>query len=237
MATIIRGSGGGGDRVAKNAKIADTSASNVLYDVSFIDEDGDIAIGTMPNNTATTTYLGLGQTYTIPAGYHSGEGSIVVGTSNVIECQRIIVDNTSTRASIRNGVIGTSYSYYWFSPVVTFNETDFVIANAYVDIISGNPSSANGYIDLCPLTSPSQTGAPGYNTNDWNCVIMNNKFCNIIRNKSGHVYIKPDSNTLWTANTDHLSNPYRSIRFRLLDLLNNEYSYRLICDLTIIHTQ
>ena len=50
-------------------------ASHVLEGKVFTDYSGDVT-GTMPNNGAVNVTLGAGQTYTIPAGYHNGSGTV-----------------------------------------------------------------------------------------------------------------------------------------------------------------
>ena len=51
---------------------------HVLSPDVFVDKEGNIKAGTMPNNgAANATIDGLSNTeYTIPKGYHSGEGKV-----------------------------------------------------------------------------------------------------------------------------------------------------------------
>jgi hypothetical protein len=55
------------------------TAGTVLTGSKFVDSDGDVVDGTMPNNGAVSGTLSASTTsYTVPAGYHSGTGKVSI---------------------------------------------------------------------------------------------------------------------------------------------------------------
>ena len=74
MATIIRGGGGG--KKTKNTKLANTQAENVKEDVLFVNFNGELAQGTMPNRGAVSQTIAPGGQYIVPLGYHDGTGVV-----------------------------------------------------------------------------------------------------------------------------------------------------------------
>lgn len=65
----------GADTEAVTAK-----ASDVLLNKVIVDTNGDPLIGTMPNQETKTSTLNAGGSYTIPLGYHNGNGKITVNS-------------------------------------------------------------------------------------------------------------------------------------------------------------
>lgn len=51
-------------------------ASDVLDGEQFYDEEGNAVTGTMPNNPAESVVIPGGGSYTIPQGYHTGQGTV-----------------------------------------------------------------------------------------------------------------------------------------------------------------
>ena len=49
--------------------------SDVLADKTFSNSDGE-QVGAMPNNGAISKTLGFGESYTVPKGYHNGNGKV-----------------------------------------------------------------------------------------------------------------------------------------------------------------
>lgn len=86
---------GGGSSADLDAITA--SASDVLSDKVIVDKEGNPLTGTMPNRGAVSQTLNCGQTYTIPAGYHTGSGKIV---ANSLASQ---TSATATAATILQG--------------------------------------------------------------------------------------------------------------------------------------
>lgn len=71
--------GGGG---LSNAKLAQATAAadNVLAGKSFYAVDKTLKKGNMPNWGAVDTTINPGSSYTVPAGYHNGEGHVKAAT-------------------------------------------------------------------------------------------------------------------------------------------------------------
>ncbi len=65
------GGGGGADLDVITAGAGDVLAGKVI-----VDKEGELLTGTMPNRGASGGLLQAGQTYTIPAGYHNGSGTV-----------------------------------------------------------------------------------------------------------------------------------------------------------------
>lgn len=242
MATIIRGSGGSGGKAASNALIANTDASKVLDTEDFVDANGDLTEGTMTSIEATTTYLGLGTTYTIPEGYHTGEGQIVVGGSNVMSCQRIIVNRNSTR--FNNGSWPTT-AYYRTSPTIQLNDTDLVIATIYIHTQSGAPAAnLAGQIELSTAVNKSNTAKSGGSTpgswisysNTISTTYSEDLYASLVINPSGNVFGNRMNYSGWQSSAGGIL-PNRSLRFIFTEPPENEYTYELVVDLCIVHTQ
>lgn len=71
----------------------DATASDVLANKIIVEADGTVTTGTMPNNGAVSATLDTTTTsYTVPAGYHSGLGSVSV----VLE-QKSVTPTTSAQ--------------------------------------------------------------------------------------------------------------------------------------------
>lgn len=91
----------------------DVSESSVLAGVQFHGRDGEIATGSMNNRGAVagtiSTYNG---TYTIPAGYHNGSGTVQISST---EAAKITANNG---ANIKAGVtiLGQAGSYTGEAP-------------------------------------------------------------------------------------------------------------------------
>ena len=61
------------------------TASNVTSGQTFVGSDGVIATGTMVNNGAVSESLAIGETYTIPAGYHNGSGTVTAPSEGTVK--------------------------------------------------------------------------------------------------------------------------------------------------------
>ena len=77
--TQLNFSGGGGLGLSKLAQ-ATAAADNVLAGKSFYAVDKTLKEGTMPNRGAVDTTINPGSSYTVPAGYHNGEGRVKAAT-------------------------------------------------------------------------------------------------------------------------------------------------------------
>lgn len=95
---IILGSGG----ASVTSDDLTAMAANVLSGLTFIgnDTDDDIGTGTMTDNGAVSQALNAGGSYTIPAGYHNGNGKV---TGNSLASQ---TSADATNAQILSGKTG-----------------------------------------------------------------------------------------------------------------------------------
>ena len=59
--------------------VGDATAADVLTGKTFSGAVGSGVSGTMPNNGAVSQNVAPGQSYTVPAGYHNGSGSVTGG--------------------------------------------------------------------------------------------------------------------------------------------------------------
>ena len=79
MPTVIKAGGG----VSKNKLVtANTQAANVKENTRFVDKDGNVQNGTMPDRGAIAANVSANQSYTVPAGYHNGNGTVTGPTLN-----------------------------------------------------------------------------------------------------------------------------------------------------------
>lgn len=121
----------------------DAVASEVLTGKTFTNDNGP-QTGTMTNNGAVSQTLSGGQSYTIPEGYHNGNGTVTalatclnntgdyfqVNTGNVPDCKF---------ASVVNNVLTPSGSQVYFL-VNTTNYSSFTASSAIrvIDPATGN---------------------------------------------------------------------------------------------------
>ena len=70
---------GGGVEPTGNAQPADVLSGKTFSNASGIDKTG-----TMPNNGAVSATVEAGQSYTIPAGYHNGSGTITSTAPTIV---------------------------------------------------------------------------------------------------------------------------------------------------------
>ena len=81
MPTLINFGGGGTDTSMVTATPPDVLESKI-----FVDSNGEEQTGTMPNNGAVSQSITSTNTgYTIPAGYHNGNGRVSVNITNLTE--------------------------------------------------------------------------------------------------------------------------------------------------------
>ena len=77
--TQLNFNGGGGLSTSKLA-LATATEDNVLAGKSFYAVDKTLKKGNMPNRGAVDTTINPGSSYTVPAGYHNGEGRVKAAT-------------------------------------------------------------------------------------------------------------------------------------------------------------
>lgn len=70
----------------------DAVAANVLAGKTFSNASGIDKVGTMPNRGAVSQTIGAGQSYTIPDGYHNGNG--------VVNCNAPVLQDTVVKFGV-----------------------------------------------------------------------------------------------------------------------------------------
>lgn len=97
------------------------AAGNVLTGKSFVTSNGTLTAGTMANNGAVAATVGYGGSYTIPAGYHNGTGTVtdttpainasIGGTASAGSATAVITnsDSVATITDISGKTAGTDY--------------------------------------------------------------------------------------------------------------------------------
>ena len=74
--TIPAGYHNGSGKVTANANSGNAGTSQVLSGYTFYSNSATKQTGTMTNNGAVSTSVGVGGSYTVPAGYHNGSGKV-----------------------------------------------------------------------------------------------------------------------------------------------------------------
>ena len=95
----------------------DATAADVLANKIFVDDEGNVTPGTMPNNGAVTKTLDAGannQSYTIPAGYHNGLGAVTItleqkSATPTKSAQTITPTNGKVLSSVSVAAIPSAY--------------------------------------------------------------------------------------------------------------------------------
>jgi len=78
--------------------------SQVLEGATFSSNLGKELLGTMKNNGAVTATIAPGETYTIPEGYHNGEGTVTASQSSVTNSYEYVGTVTSSGSAIDYGI-------------------------------------------------------------------------------------------------------------------------------------
>lgn len=112
---------GGGIMPTGNAQPVDVLAGKTFSNAEGIDK-----VGTMVNNGAVSETLAAGESYTIPAGYHNGSGTISADSSNFSPNTRIVYNNTGSTVTMALDSIETSVSYsHYGMDIINFEGTSY----------------------------------------------------------------------------------------------------------------
>lgn len=150
---------------------ADATSDDILVDkTAYI--DATKVTGTMPNNGAVTSTLSIGSTsYTVPKGYHNGEGvvSIVPETKSATPTKAEQTISASTGKVLSSVTVAPIPAAYQDVTSVTAEAADVLNGKVIVDatgkVINGsmpNNGATGGSID--GLTTLSVTIPAGYTT-------------------------------------------------------------------------
>lgn len=94
---------------------ADAQQGNVLSGKKFVGSGGTLLTGTMANKGAVNESVGVGETYTIPAGYHNGSGKVTgptlsgnAGVGDVLSTKTFYSNNGTIKTGTmpNNGALG-----------------------------------------------------------------------------------------------------------------------------------
>lgn len=127
------GGGGGAD-----LGIITAGASDVLTGKVILDKDGNPLSGTMVNNGAVNQSLAINSTYTIPPGYHNGQGKV---TQSIATLAAQTINPTASQQ-----IVSTSGKY--MTGNVTVNGvSNLTAANIRKDaIVGGVKGEFQGYV-------------------------------------------------------------------------------------------
>ncbi len=116
--------------------------AEVLSGRTFTNDNG-AQTGTMTNNGAVSQTLAAGASYTIPEGYHNGNGTVTAGYPSQIEV--VVAHSSSTSVKALGGVTHDLASHY---------------SNIKYEVINGSPSEVSyGTINLVGATGNTITTA------------------------------------------------------------------------------
>lgn len=132
---IVLGKGGGGDALPEH----------VLINKKVTVDSGPI-VGTMPNNTGTNKALGLNETWTIPKGYHDGNGKVTqdIPNNEAINANLNCGESKNIPAGYTSGGTVAANSLASQTPANADASTIIAGRNAWVNgnLITGNAMKA-----------------------------------------------------------------------------------------------
>lgn len=159
MANMYRSvlSGGGGVQPTGDAQVGD-----VLAGKTFSNADGIDKTGTMVNNGAVSATVASGQSYTIPAGYHNGSGT-VTGTGGTISHTIYTMGDSNVAITVKEGdyisYMSPSASGWSYTKVDDVrNDSDDVVPSGY-SLVQGVTGSAKLWKATSNVTHNYMKGA------------------------------------------------------------------------------
>lgn len=136
------------------------TAADILIRKEVIDQSGQELAGTMPNNGAVSAELAAGGSYTIPAGYHNGQGKVIStavplpslsdpAVSGDILSGKEAIDGTGAK------VTGTMPAVAAATPTISVSPDGLITATA---------QQAEGYVEAATETAAQQLETQGAQT-------------------------------------------------------------------------
>ena len=103
------------------------TTNNVLSDKTFYNTNARTKqTGTMVNNGAVSASVGVGESYTIPSGYHNGSGKVSGPTLNGTAIAANVVSGKTFYNTSGTAVTGTgALSYYMKGNTTKYNYGSF----------------------------------------------------------------------------------------------------------------
>lgn len=134
--------------------------ADVLAGKTFSNSSGTGKTGTMANRGAVTATVTDGQVYTIPAGYHNGNGTITgsMGVQSLTDCTFTMVA-ASTTCTYNSGITGKSHVAATKSHYQTVDRTYGTIGTTTLAL---SIDSSTGVVTARSTTQDQvfQSGAP-----------------------------------------------------------------------------
>lgn len=140
----------------------DALVGDVLSGKTFSNANNVGLEGTMPNNGAVTATVSGGQSYTIPAGYHNGSGT-VTGLSTPISDTVYTLTETAQSVAVDAGdyilYLSSSGSGWAYTTVDgTRNDSDDVVPNGY-SLVTGYVGTGKLFKATSQVTHTFNKGA------------------------------------------------------------------------------
>ena len=141
------------------AAVGDATAADVLTGKTFSGAVGSGVSGTMPNNGAVTQTVSAGQSYTIPAGYHNGSGTVTgVGGVDPVALTTNVVSHTNNYEYSVSCEVGQTIIVAWRD--ITAYTSVSVTGVTQILAVLANESAVNernGYCFILKATSSTVT--------------------------------------------------------------------------------
>ena len=134
----------------------DAVAADVLTGKTFSNASAVGVSGTMPNNGAVSQTINAGQSYTIPAGYHNGNGTVSANAPSLIDVQAYGGSGTITVT----GAEGKSFRLVTTAqtePTVQHNGATITASHTYQNAYHDGVNTFNVYEYSGTISSASDT--------------------------------------------------------------------------------
>ena len=148
----------------------DVTSSDVLIDKVFANSNGKLT-GSMPNNGAVSKTLDAttgNQTYTVPKGYHNGEGKVQIATESKTVTPTTEQQNVTPTIGkvISNVVVNASPDRYKDTTGADVSASDVLVDKVFVNTsgtgVGSMPNNGDTSASIDGLTKTSHTIPLGY---------------------------------------------------------------------------
>lgn len=126
----------------------DALPANVLSGKTFTNDNGP-QTGTMVNNGAVSQTIAAGQSYTVPEGYHNGNGTVTAGKPTEYKC--CVYNQAASNADATLGFNFTPEQLDGFSTITVTSNKSITRLNYIVD----GTSFSNVQTGSSPFTIPA----------------------------------------------------------------------------------
>lgn len=157
MAYFRCGSGGG-----SGGTIGGTATNYDILDGKTVTSDGITVLeGVMANNGAVSQTLNAGQSYTVPAGYHDGFGTVSansLASQTIVDTGKLAIDAFHVPTGYQGWVNGNKITGTANYPTESVSQDFNISVSADVDNYNGQRAVLSGTIRVRATYNPS-TGA------------------------------------------------------------------------------